>query len=197
MTTKADEKKGKEGKESSPDTDQIAKLEAEVDSLKQKNSWLTEESKKNASKYKNLRDSVGENEKTALEKAGKFQELYELAKKEKETLAGQNKQLNDSLLDSKLIDLCREHASDAHDVRDILAQRGSRELLKIDEKGEISGMKEFVAAVRKEKPHLFKSNKAANFVNDHPQFKSGELKPIKEMGIDELKSILKKTVVTS
>ena len=197
MKIKENEAEGKEGNESSPDTDQIVKLEAEIDSLKQKNSWLTEESKKNVGKYKNLRDSVGENEKAALEKTGKFQELYELAKQEKESLVEKNRELNDSLLDSKLIDLCREHASDAHDVRDILAQRGQRELLKIDEKGDITGMKEFVAAVKKEKPHLFKSSKAASFVNDHPQFKSGELRPVEEMGLDELKSILKKTVVTT
>ena len=197
MKTKENEAEGKEGNESSPDTDQVAKLEAEIDSLKQKNSWLTEESKKNAGKYKNLRDSVGENEKAALEKTGKFQELYELAKKEKESLVEKNRELNDSLLDSKLIDLARVHASDAHDVRDILAQRGQRELLKIDDKGAITGMKEFVAAVKKEKPHLFKNNKAASFVNDHPQFKSGELRPVEEMGLDELKSILKKTVVTT
>ena len=197
MTTKTDDSKDQKGKESSSETDRMAKLEAEIDSLKQKNTWLTEESKKNASKYKNLRNSVGENEKAALEKAGKFEELYELAKEENVTLLDQNKRLNDSLLDSKLIDLCREYAPDAHDVRDILAQRGQRELLKIDEKGEVTGMKEFVAEVKKEKPHLFKSKKPANFVNDHPQFKFGELKSVEEMGLDELKNIIKKTVVTN
>ena len=195
MTTKADESEKKN--EPSSETEQIAKLESKIDALKQKNSWLTEESQKNANKYKALRDNVGENEKSALEKAGKFQELYELAKKEKEGLLEQNKKLSDSLLDSRLLDLCKEHAPDAFDVRDILAQRGQRGLLKIDDKGGVTGMKEFVAEVKKEKPHLFKSKKTAGFVNDHPQFKPGELKPVEEMGLDELKNILKKTVVTN
>ena len=189
MEPKENENQTDPEKEPSKDSERAAKLESEIDSLKQKNAWLTEESKKNASKYKNLRDSVGESEKAALEKAGKFQELYELAKTEKESLVKKNKELNDSLLDSKLLDLVRTHAPDAFDVRDILAQRTHKELLKIDEKGEISGMKEFVEAVRKEKPNLFKSNKTASFVNDHPNFKNSDLlnKPIEELALMRLK----------
>ena len=60
MKTKDKENKNGDdsGKEPSQDTDQTAKLEAEIDLLKQKNSWLTEESKKNASKYKTVCDLV-------------------------------------------------------------------------------------------------------------------------------------------
>ena len=105
MKTKEKDKEGEDdpGKESPQDTDQTAKLEAEIDSLKQKNAWLTDESKKNASKYRTLRDSVGESEKAALEKAGKFQELYELAKTEKESLVDKNEQLNNTLYEQTFI----------------------------------------------------------------------------------------------
>lgn len=195
MTTKTDS--DSKGKEPSPEADHIAKLEAENDTLKQKNSWPTEESKKNAAKYKNLRDNVNESEREALEKAGKFQELYELEKKQRENLDAQNKQLNDSLFETRLVELCGQHASDAHDIRDVLGQRDHRSLLKVDGKtGDVTGMKEFVEAVKKDRPYLFKNPKAPGQVGEHPKFNAKLLdRPVENMNLDEITSVLKRTFV--
>ena len=155
MEPKDDKTKTEPGKESSTDSEKVAKLEAEIDALKQKNSWLTEESKKNATKYKNLRDSVGEAEKAALEKAGKFEERLEIEKKDKASALKENEELKDSLIELKVLNELSIHAGDAHNRRDILMQKTFREHLKVED-GQVKGVKEGVEAVKKENPVFIK-----------------------------------------
>jgi len=162
---------------------------------------LLEESKLNKKKAQELKQQNEELLKfkqSKLEEEGKFRELLESERGDKEKLQGEMKALRDKVLKSNIVSTITKYAQDVNDIEDLINQPKFAEILKggLDlESLTLSddAAQDYVKKVTEAKPWLKKPTTQAGFVGGKPKgdMKKEDSKPLDSMSKEELLKLLK------
>ena len=140
-------------------TEDFETLKSELAETQSTNKRLLSESKENLNKFRDLQTKLDEKDKEVLEKNEDFKALLEKERDEHTLSKTENKTLKTKMLSKSLSLAVASHATDAHDVKDVINSL-DKTLLVIDESDySVTGAKEAVENLRKDKHWLFKNNK--------------------------------------
>lgn len=141
-------------------------LKKKFEELEGKHEFAVSESKKNATKYKELRDELDAKEKKKLEEDGETDKLLDLEKKKTENLERR-------LLHENLIGQVNKQAKDCHDINLVIKTKTFQEIVKKSEDGlSFDEVDKAVLAVREEHPYLFIQTDVDPTVKKKPGYKS-------------------------
>jgi len=116
----ADQQEQKDETPENVSMEKYTELLTRVEDIESARQRATEESKDWKSKYRKVRDSVEDREKTEMESKNQFRELYEKEKEEKEKLKDRAAAAERSkMLTNLRYDVART-VPDAHDIEDVL-----------------------------------------------------------------------------
>lgn len=147
----------------------VEELMAEVDKLRKTNERILSESKDYKTKFQSLRGEIDVKEKQELEKGEQWKELLEKERNEKFEYQEKIKGMKNKVLNKSLKFELAKAAFDAEDL-ELLATALPETMVQIDEDNlTISGIKEAVEHLRKEKPFLFKKQNNPTMVTGKPE----------------------------
>lgn len=135
-------------------------LQARLEQLEKTNQRLLDESNSWKSKARDYESKLDEDHRKKLEAEGKTKELVEAERKARLNAEDRLNQMTETVLSKDLRYEAIKHAKDAHDIDMVLKVSEHKELLKLDQDSlKVSGVKEFVDAVRNSHPYLFSKSK--------------------------------------
>lgn len=171
-----------------------AELAEQLKSVQATNARLLEESKKYKEKS---RLTEAELEKLSEDNNGKEKDVNKLIdaeRKKSEKIAIENKKLKSETLNSRIRNAVAKYAGDVNDLDDLLNQPKYGDILKrgidVDELTvDEEAVKEFVAAVLKDKPYLRKQPEATTMMTKKPNFQMEKGKTLDSMTTKEIEEM--------
>jgi hypothetical protein len=164
--------------------EELQALQEKINQLEASKERILVESKDHASRYKKLRGEVENKEKARLEEQENWKELLELEKNNSFEQAERLKNLQRTSLKQALNFEVARYAGSAHDINDVIAALPV-DMISVDENTmQVSGAKEAVEFLVKEKSYLFKSNDTPRMVNNRPAI--GDVNKPAEVSQDDL-----------
>lgn len=159
---------GSKGKSETVTNDEHQKVLDQLAQMKSTNSRLLGENKEKSESIRVIKDGIDSSAKKKLEDEGKTQELLELERNNVFKLNEQIKDRSKRELQKDLEIEVARYASDAHDLKDVVAALDLKSLSIDPENGEVGEVKEAVAKVREEKSYMFKLKETPNTINTRP-----------------------------
>lgn len=167
-------------------------LMAEIEQLRSTNERLLGESKSNKtrkSELEELKSMVETYKKRELEEKGSWQERLEHEQRRANELEGKIKDQTNKLLKSNIFNSVANHAKDAFDVNDLLAQRDYASMIEVDEESLepiVESVQKFVSSLKADKSYLFKGHKVATMADDKPSQGKTPSKDLSKMNKNEM-----------
>lgn len=140
---------------------QLSKMQEQIANLEASKQRILDESQTWKNKFQEIKGKNDEEEKQRLLKEGKHEELLEKYKNEAHKWKSDFSELRKSVVDRTIDNEILKSASDAYDIKD-LRNNFSPDVIKIGEDLNVSGIKDEIERLRKDKPYLFKASKTAN-----------------------------------
>ena len=167
----------------------------QIEALQSKLERVEGESKKHASKYRNLRDSVENSQKEKLEQEEAWEERFKLERKTNEELRENMKSIKEGSLYQNLNFEVAKYAPDARKVERVVSAILDGNALTVSEDGlKFEGVKEAIDHLRNEEEYLFKHDKPVGMVNKNPSGKAPKAKTLTEMNKSERDAAFKENI---
>lgn len=180
-----------------PPTLNLEEIQAQLTQVMDTNKRLLAESKKNADKYRTLRDTTSSDETKALEEKKDWQALLKKARQEKADLTEKYDGLKVQNLKSSLNLQVSQFAKDAHSVDDIINALDSS-LVQMDQETEtFTGVEDAVKDLRSKKAYLFMAKSPNATVNTVPGMIAPKEKGLGDMSMAEKLALLNKTMAAA
>jgi uncharacterized protein (DUF885 family) len=172
-------------------------LAEKLKQLEATNARLLEESKKNKTKSKEALTELEKIQQSTLEKEGDLQKILEAERIKNAELAEKLNSVKAKTLRANMMATLAKHASEVHDLDDLVNQPKFFSMLKDGMDEETLELredvaKEYIKKVLEAKPWLKKSSTTPGAVTTRPGFKDVSSKTISEMTKDEIEEQLRK-----
>ena len=175
----------------------LEEIQAQLTQMTETNKRLLSESKKNADKYRSLRDETSSDETKALEEKKDWQALLKKSRQETSDLTEKFDQLKVKNLKSSLNLQVSRFAKDAHNVDDIINALDTS-LVQMDQETEtFAGVEDAVKDLRSKKAYLFTANTPGATVNTVPGMIPPKEKTLGNMSMQEKLDLLTKTMTAA
>lgn len=179
-----------------PEKIDVSALQEKIKALESSLERVEGESKKHASKYRTLRDSVEEEKKKELEQSENWQKRFEMEREANEKLKADFEGLKENSLYQDLNYQVSKYAPDARKMERVVSAILDGKGLTVSENGmSFDGVPEAIELLRNEEEYLFKPKQPANMVNKNPSAKApNSATSIKEMSAAQREIALKENI---
>jgi len=189
-----DDETGKPSEAEAPQVDPVA-LQEKIKALESTLERVEGESKKHASKYRSLRDSIDQEKKQELEQSENWQKRFEMERETNEKLKNDFDSLKENTLYQNLNFEVAKYAPDARKIERVVSAVLDGKSLTVSEDGmRFDGVKEAIEFLRNEEDYLFKNERPASMVNKNPSGKAPQSKSVSEMSKSEREQLFKENI---